>query len=296
MNTTFAPSPLLHTQTIRRFGRAGVNYRSREPIPLDHLRRIAPAVFAEDKHASRSERYTYIPTAHLLERMAAEGFRPFAVMQGGSRDEEKRNFTKHLIRFRHESQSLAKVGDTSPEIVMINSHDGTSSYQLMAGMFRLVCSNGLVVSDGLVENVRVPHKGDIVGNVIDGCITILETLPQTTEAVREMQALQLTQGEQRIFTEAATIARYGSLEESPVRPDQLNTARRMADTGNDLWRTFNRTQESMMRGGVGYVHTNDKGERQHRRTREINGIDQSTNLNRALWHIAEQMRAAKATA
>jgi uncharacterized protein DUF932 len=44
-----------------------------------------------------------------------------------------------MLRFRHEdvSQSLA-VDDVIPEVVLINSHDGTSAYKLIAGLYRLM--------------------------------------------------------------------------------------------------------------------------------------------------------------
>ena len=289
-------SPTAFTSTFRRFGRSNgaVNHTSRDPITTDRLRQLAPSVFAGDKHASRSERYTYIPTAVLLERMADAGFRPYAVMQGGSRDHEKRDYTKHLLRFRHDSQ-LAQVGQNHNEIVMINSHDGTSSYQLSAGVFRLVCANGMMVCDSVIENVKVKHQGDIVANVIDGCIELMEQLPEVTRSIRDMERLTLSDGEARAFANAALVARYGSPEEAPLPSDRLLTPRRQADVGNDLWRTMNRAQENLIRGGLGYVHTNPQsGERSHRRTREINGIDQNTQINRALWTLAEEMRKLKA--
>ncbi len=177
---------------------------------------------------------------------------------------------------------------------MINSHDGTSSYQLMAGVFRLVCSNGMVVADSLLEYVKVKHTGSVVDNVIDGCIDILGRLPLAMESVREMQALTLTDGEQRAFAQAAIAARYDTPEAAPIQADRLLAPRRHADQGPDLWRTLNRVQEGMIRGGVSYIHRNADGQRSHRRTREINGIDQNTSINRALWTLAEEMKKLKA--
>jgi hypothetical protein len=294
MTTTFNATP--NTSHIRRFGKANgaINYRSREAIPLSDLRQIAPAIFAEDKHESRSDRYTYIPTAQLLTQMEGAGFRPFAVMQGGSRDQAKREFTKHLIRFRHVDAQMVNVGDSTPEIMMINSHDGTSSYQLMTGIFRLVCSNGMVVSDALLETVKVKHTGSVVDNVIDGCIDILGRLPIAMESVREMQSISLTSGEQRAFANAALAVRYESPGATPIHADDLLSVRRAADNGPDLWRTLNRVQERIVRGGVNYVHVAENGQRSRRSTREVNGIDQNTALNRGLWTLAEEMKKLKA--
>ncbi len=290
-------APATHT-TIRRFAQSrtrsngAVNYTARAALSLEDVRSIAPSVFAEQKHESRSERYTYIPTSEILGRLMAEGFRPFAIMQGGSRDEEKRGFTKHLLRLRHDSQTL-QVGGTHNEIVLLNSHDGTSSYRLMAGVFRLVCGNGMVVAQSMIEDIRVPHKGDIAGQVIDGCCTLLGKLPEVSESVREMSNLRLTQGEQRAFAAAALVARYGD-DTPPVTPEKVLTIRRQDDAAPTIWNTLNTTQESMIRGGLDYVQRNPQGRAvARRRTREVGGIDQNTTINRALWALAEEMKKLK---
>src|SRR3546814_17431218 len=91
------------------------------------------------------------------------------VCQTRVRNEDRREYTKHLIRLRHASQIN---GDEANEIILLNSHDGTSSYQMLAGQFRFVCSNGLVCGD-TVADVRVPHKGDVAGQVIEGAFEVL---------------------------------------------------------------------------------------------------------------------------
>jgi len=281
---------------IRPFGKknGAVNYTSsRGPIELSELRSIAPSVFAEAKHDTRSDRYTYIPTSEILTGLIKEGFRPYAVMQGGTRDEQRLGFTKHLLRLRHDSQSLA-VGGTHNEIILINSHDGTSSYRLIAGVFRLVCGNGLVTAQSLIEDLRVPHTGDIQGRVIDGCVSVLSRLPEVSDSIREMSALNLTAGEQIAFARAAIVARYDE-KDAPITPNQVLTARRQEDAGASLWQVLNRSQESLVRGGIRYVQRDAQGRMTARRqTREIGGIDQNTQVNRALWTLAEEMRKLKA--
>jgi hypothetical protein len=285
--------------TITRFARTrsngAVNYTSRNgSIPFDQLRQIAPSVFAEQAHNSRSAAYKYIPTSEILAGLAREGFRPYAVMQGGSREEEKRGFTKHLIRLRHDSQPL-EVGGTHNEIVLLNSHDGTSSYRLMAGVFRLICGNGMVVAQNLIDDIRIPHKGNIEGQVIEGCISILDRLPEVSESIREMDALRLTPGEQQAFARAALVARYDDPEKpAPVKAEQILTLRRHEDAAPTMWNTLNAVQENLVRGGLGYVQRNENGRLvARRRTREIGGIDQNTNINRALWALAEEMKKLK---
>ena len=285
--------------TITRFAtrsNGAVNFTSRTgSIEPERLRQIAPSIFAEGAHGSRSAAYKYIPTSEILTGLAREGFRPYAVMQGGSREEDKRGFTKHLIRLRHDSQPL-QVGGTHNEIVLLNSHDGTSSYRLMAGVFRLICGNGMVVAQNLIDDIRIPHKGNIEGQVIEGCISILDRLPEVSESIREMSTLRLTPGEQQAFARAALVARYDDPEKpAPVKAEQILTLRRNEDAAPTMWNTLNAVQENLVRGGLGYVQRNENGRLvARRRTREIGGIDQNTNINRALWALAEEMKKLKA--
>jgi hypothetical protein len=293
MNTLIDNTTRTH---IPRFSRSNgaTNYTSRSgPIDPGQLRAIAPSIYAPAPHDSRSDKYAYIPTGTILDSLAREGFRPYSVNQGGSRDETKRGFTKHLLRLRHDSQEL-QVGGTHHEIVLLNSHDGTSSYRLMAGVFRLVCQNGLVIAEDMLEDIRIPHKGDVAGQVLDGCITMLDRLPQVSDTIADMSSLALSQPEREIFARAAITARYGD-DPSPIRPEQVITARRSSDVrDSSVWTTFNVIQENLIRGGLSYVQRDDQGRRvATRHTREIRGVDQNTNLNRALWTLAEEMRALK---
>jgi hypothetical protein len=97
-------SPSLAT----RFARNTYVLRSETPLAEDQMRQAAPSIFASGKHASRSERYTYVPTIEVLRGLRKEGFEPFMVAQGGSRVEGKAEFTKHLIRMRHAGQASAR--------------------------------------------------------------------------------------------------------------------------------------------------------------------------------------------
>lgn len=48
-----------------RFGQINQIRRDRA-LTREELQQVVPSVFSEDKHASRSERYAYIPTITLL--------------------------------------------------------------------------------------------------------------------------------------------------------------------------------------------------------------------------------------
>jgi hypothetical protein len=284
----------LLTRSINRFGRrngAGA-LQSRDPLSLDQIRSAAPSVFAEGRHSSRSDRYTYIPTSQIVEHLMGHGYGVFAVNQGGSRDEDKRGFTKHLVRFRPLSQPL-QVGGTHNEIVLVNSHDGTSAYRLMAGIFRLVCGNGLIVAESMIADVRVKHTGNVLQEVSDGVEHLRERLPMIGDAVQSMQAVVLRPEEREVFARAALTAKYG--DEPPVEARQVLEARRPEDRDPTLWNTLNTVQESLIRGGQRYTKVTEKGV-QRRTTSAVNSVDGTTNVNRALWQLAEEMKKLKAAA
>lgn len=118
-------------QLASRFAYRSPVLRSNNPLSDDQIRTVAPSIFADTPHESRSERYSYIPTAAVLTELRKEGFQPFMVCQTRVRQEDRRDYTKHMLRFRHASQIN---GAEANEIILLNSHDGTSSYQMLAGM------------------------------------------------------------------------------------------------------------------------------------------------------------------
>ncbi len=282
---------MMNTRSISRLvrsnGASGIS--TREPMTLDTIREYAPSVFAEDRHASRSARYTYIPTVQIIEHLMKSDYGVFQVNQGGSRQEDKRGFTKHMIRLRPLSQPV-QVGGTHNEIVLLNSHDGTSAYRLMAGVFRLVCGNGLIVAESMIEDIRVKHSGNILAEVASGVDRLKEQLPMIGNAVQTMQAIELSQPEREIFARAALTVKYGN--ESPITEQQALGYRRNEDQGNDLWKTMNVVQESLVRGGNRYTKETERGT-QRRKTNPVNSVDGMTNVNRAIWQLAEEMKRLK---
>ena len=271
-----------------RFGHNAHALRSRTPLTEDQLRSVAPSIFAEAAHDSRSERYTYIPTSTVLTGLQKEGFQPFMVAQTRVRDEGKRDFTKHMIRLRHPSQ----INDTEAnEVILLNSHDGTSSYQMVAGLLRFVCMNSLVCGE-TVTDVRVRHKGQIVDNVIEGAFEVLDGFKLVREVRDDMRAITLAPAEAAAFGRAALALKYepDATKPAPITEAQLLAPRRTADAGSDLWSTFNRVQENIVQGGLTMKAANGR----RMSTRAVSGIDSSVKVNRALWMLAEEMRRLKA--
>lgn len=287
-----------------KFGSNAAILKSRgEAISLDAIAQHAPAVLATEKHSSRSERYAFIDTRAVLEGLLAEGFGIFEVRQGGSRIEGKAAFTKHMLRLRYrgEEGAVSFIGQRDqiiPEIILTNAHDGTASYQLGAGLFRIVCTNGLVAGD-LFAYQRVAHKGEVGHEVIDAAFKVVKQFPGVTSSANEMAALELDTGERLAFARAAQALRWDE-GEAPIEETRLLDVRRPEDRSNDLWTVMNRTQENLIRGGQKYVResrdevTGRLIRRSRRQVAEVNGIDQTKGLNRALWTLAEEMKRLKA--
>ncbi len=267
------------TRLASRFGAANVIRRDR-PLTREELFRTVPSVFSEDKHASRSERYTYIPTITLLDSLQREGFQPFFACQTRVRDPERREHTKHMLRLRRAGQI---TGKQVPEIILLNSHDGTSSYQMLPGLFRQVCQNGLICGETFGE-VRVPHKGDVVSQVIEGAYEVLGIFDRVEEKRDAMQSLMLPPPARQALAKATITYHFGE-DHQPVTEAQVLTPRRDEDYSDDLWTTYQRVQENLIKGGL--RGRNEKGSRTH--TRAVRGIDGDVKLNRALWVMAETM-------
>ena len=264
------------------FSRNAVALRSDHPLSNDEIAAVAPSILAHSAHESRSERYSFIPTVDVLDALRKEGFQPFMVCQSRVRDDARREHTKHMVRLRH----AAEIGGSEAnEIILLNSHDGASSYQMIAGMLRFVCQNGVVCGDN-VSDVRVPHKGDVIGQVIEGAFRVLDSFEVATQQREDMRAAALDDGEQIAFARAALSLRYDEDKPAPVTEQQVLAPRRVEDRASDLWTTFNRVQENMILGGLHGRNANGRATT----TRPVIGIDQNIRLNRALWVLADELR------
>lgn len=251
------------------------------------IKQLAPSAFAITPYHKQSDRYAFIPTSQVIDGMRAAGFVPVQASQSRTKILDKKDFTKHLIRFRAVGSlgQRAIVGDSVLEAVLINSHDGTSAYKLFAGIFRFVCSNGLVVADSLVGSVNIRHSGNVLQEVVESTSQIFEDAPKVLEVIGKWSNIQLAGEEQLALATAAHTVRFPETDKAPVTPDRLLRARRYEDQGSDLWKTFNRIQENSTKG--------IRGRRGHG-TRGVKNIDGNINLNRALFSLAQRMAELKA--
>lgn len=262
----------------------------------DQIRRIAPSVFAEQAHESRSNRYRFFPTSQVLAGLRDNGFLPVRAQQSVVRLPDRREHTRHMLRLRHaDHMKLTEIGSMIPEVVLVNSHDGTSAYQLMAGIFRLVCSNGLVIGERQFD-LKVRHSGHkaIVDDVIDASFQVVESFPAVLESADSMKTVDVTRQQATAYATAALTMRYGQQDSgnipAPIEPAQLIQRRRYDDEPDNVWTTYNVVQENLVRGGIrGRTKTNKR-----MRTRAINSVTEDVRLNRALWVLAQELKNAVA--
>lgn len=276
---------------------------SNRTLTNDEIQRYAPSAFAGQPYEKTSDRYAFIPTSNVIDAMRNAGFLPVMAAQSRTRIPGKQNFTKHMIRFRQMGQQLINVGDSVLETILVNSHDGSSRYILSMGVHRLVCSNGMTVSDGTVESIKVRHTGNIVQQVVDASAKLMEYAGKVSQTISRWREIQLTDEEMLLLATAAHRLRFTDSDmAAAIQPEMLLSSRRTDDNGTDLWTVFNRIQENVVRGGLrgrtqGRNVETTNGFRWQRgrrfRTREVNGIDQNLRLNRDLWAAAEALASTK---
>ncbi len=263
-----------------------------QEIDNHQLRAVAPSVFAGQAHAKVSERYSFLPTATVIDGLRTEGWAPVWAGEQRIRLSDRQGFQKHMIRLAR-VDDLARTQAERPELVLVNSHDRSSAYQLHAGIFRFVCSNGMILADSVFARISITHINFEPANVIEASYNVVREMPRIADLLEDYKARRLTTVERRAFGEAALILKYDSLEKAPVGAEKILAHRRSEDAAPTLYNTLNIVQENMMDGGQ-KEYGRRRPENRRRffgRTRPVKGLDENVRLNKALWHLAESLRA-----
>jgi len=268
----------------------------------EQILKTAPSVFATAPHSEVSDRYGFMPTIDVIDALRGEGWYPVDATQKNVRDQSKRELTTHLVRFRRLGNDL-QIGDSVAELVLKNSHDRSSAFVLHAGLFRMVCANGIITADSTFQKLSVRHGKNVVNDIIEGSYNVIENVPAIVDSVESMQNTELSASERAIFARTAynyangydnDAARDEALvTDGNVLASQILRPKRGADTGSDLWTTFNVVQEKLIKGGVRTAKVNDKGQYRRNTSRNITSIDKNIKLNKAIWEMAAQMDALK---
>lgn len=255
-------------------------------LSLHAVRLRAPAVFAASAHEHMSARYTFIPTERVLGGLINVGFVPVGATQTPTRSRSPLH-ARHVVRLRRRLETV-QLNDSVLEIMFLNSHDGTSAYQLRIGIFRVVCTNGLIVSRSAFPTQCVRHRGNIVDEVVIGALQMTERFESVAAQIEHMEQRRLPKDAQLSFAQSALELRFPKGTLSGLEPAQLLTARRTEDIGDDLWRVTNRVQENLLRGGL--MRRTSTG--RLIRTRSITAIAQDLRINSGIWDLAAEVLAA----
>jgi Domain of unknown function (DUF932) len=209
-------------------------------LSLETIRERAPAVFALSAHERMSLKYAFIPTERVLAGLMSAGFVPVEARQTRARSASPLH-ARHIVRLRRRFETVQLRGSV-PEVVFLNSHDGSSAYQLRMGIFRVVCTNGLIVSHGAFPAYCVSHRGNVVEEVVAGALKLSEEFEHLAAEVERMEQRHLLKDEQVQFAEKVLALRFPNLTQAGMHPSQLLNCRRVEDAGDDLWRVLNRVE------------------------------------------------------
>ena len=248
-------------------------------ITLDQLKSQTPSVFATSPSPKMSDKYVFVPTMDILENFEREGWDLASAKQVG-----KGVHSVHELRLRN--GQLPKVGDTLVEAIIRNSHNGTASFQVSAGLHRLVCSNGLTVPTALAESFNVRHSRFDLDEVKRLTESFAGRLPKIEGSVSRMMERQMTIDEKIEFVRKSVNIRFGQDKVlNDLQIVGLLTPNRGEDEGDDLWTTFNVVQEKYVRGGI--ETTSQRGRRT--KLRGLENIMAVNQVNTKLWTLAEEM-------
>ncbi len=247
------------------------------------MRRRAPALFATTAHPKMTDRYSFTNTYDILLHIHNKGFKVTSV-QGG-----QKVYNKVMVRMRHSSYD---VRDDAPELVIIDSHDGTSRLKMLLGIIRFICMNGMVAGDMLYSRSFIHLAPDLMAQVMLELQDIDEHIHALKARVDKMKDYKTNVGERIVLADAAIKERFG--DDRPVSfiadmRRRMLDRRRTEDMNDDMYTVMNVIQENVLRGGMSY-HINNA----IRRVTPITNVDRNVQINQTLWREAEQLLARAA--
>lgn len=254
------------------------NFKSTE-----ELKSIAPSIFTTTPSKGVSEKYTHIPTSKIIEDMELLGWNVVDAKEVKAR--KNVGFQKHLVVFRNNDVVInGEGGDTVyPQVLLTNSHDGKNAFTFTAGLFRLVCENGLVISTTEFENVKLRHMGYTFEELQAKIKEMVERLPLTVESMNKMKQIQLDEEQAVELATRALATRFTEEEMTRITIDAklLLEPTRPEDKGTDLWSIFNVIQEKIIEGDFNY----NAGSKS-RKARRIKNFNQDLKVNKELFELA----------
>lgn len=271
------------------FGKGLDSYLTKEEI-----KNSAPLIFAEQPtNPDVSDKYLFVNTETIIDDLEKLGWLPVQAAQRKARKKEGTIFSKHMVAFQNPDIKItSKDGDDAfPRILLTNSHDGMQAFKFSVGIFRLVCSNGLVVADEQFSDFKIKHKGYSFGELRNVVKQAVEDLPNRVQVMNDMRDRTLTQSEKEKLAIDAMLIRAGikpnSEEAAKFNYDEetiedILEPKREADKGDDLWKVFNVIQEKITQGEF---HAALKGAKV-RKVRKIKSFEKDMKVNKELFKLA----------
>lgn len=256
------------------------NLNTIESLSKEQVKQVAPSVFTKHGSSNVSDKYSHIPTERVMDDMSALGWDVVDAKEIKAR--KNQGFQKHMLVFANPEIVInGNDGDTVfPRILLTNSHDGKNAFTFKAGLFRLVCSNGLVIADEQFGEMKIRHMGYDFEALQSLITEIVEKLPLTVESMNKFKNKQLSQEQKQKFALEALGLRFDT-ENKTFNVSEFLTPTRKEDEGNDLWSVFNLVQEKLVNGMVDY-RTGSK----QRKARRIKNFQQDVKLNSELYELA----------
>jgi len=267
------------------FGKGLDGYLTKEQI-----KNSAPLVFADaPTNPDVSKKYLFVNTVTIIDDLEKLGWFPVQAAQRKSIKKEGTIFSKHMIAFQNPDIKITSQDgdDAYPRILLTNSHDGMQAFKFSVGIFRLVCSNGLVVADEKFSDFKIKHKGYTFGELRNVVRKAVEDLPSRVEVMNKMKNRILSEEEKRKLALDAMLIRAGvkTLNYDDETIDDILEPKRKEDKGDDLWRVFNVVQEKITQGEF---HAALKGAKV-RKVRKIKSFEKDIKVNQQLFKLATSL-------
>lgn len=258
------------------------------PLSEEQIRQNAPQVYAPAPKPGLSARYTFLPTSQIITDMEKLGWKVCSAEANRSRSKVIQEFGTHRVRFFHPDIFLRDQDGNIESYVMFilyNSHAGLGGFKMTTGLYRLVCSNGLVIQDKDFGSFEIRHVGYSFEQLQETISHVIDRLPEVVGKINDYNQVILTEKQQFAFAKKALQLRSNP-EYSPTRKELVEflTPRRPEDQGDSLWVILNRVQEAVLNGG--YYLTNAKGK--PRKAKSIRNIQKDLQLNQQIWELATQ--------
>ena len=267
--------------------------RTGAPLALTAIRQACPAVFASEAKPDRSARYRYVPTEVPLLAMMDEGWGVYEVSaQKALKRPDQAPFTKHMLRMRRMGDfgprsSELRSEDGVPELILVNSHDGSSSYLLKAGFYRFICCNGLMVGTTMAS-YQVKHTigAKTTQEVLEaGEKVVLEGFPKMLEGIEKFKRIYLSKEVGYKLATDAIKLRYPT-GMPPITEQEVLAVRRPEDEDSTLWAMLNRIQENIIDGGWPTISS---GHGRRSMVRPVERVSSVVNINTGIWDLANQI-------